>query len=261
MKYSVVCFVLGLVATLAMVVNISCSTRNQEQNLATKIRWKMQEEQIRLTDLGFNIWSKTITNDVVWKDNDGKLLDVSRGGKISYIDGIFWWVGRKPSSSSNVSIRQYYTYTYTYCVHLLLVAFTPTRTCPPKIIPILSITMEETLFSHICDHSKLLPFSPIMLATFISTSPTPLDQIHGSLSEGWWKIQRKNCCIPERIVNLASTLTTALIIYIARTESSTSATVLTGTSKRFQNLPIHRTIATGVGGTIVFIKRKATCIS
>jgi len=156
MKYSVVFFVLGLVATLAMVVNISCSTRNQEQNLATKIRRKMQEEQIRLTDLGFNIWSKTITNDVVWKDNDGKLLDVSRGGKISYIDGIFWWVGRKPSSSSNVSIRQYYTYTYTYCVHLLLVAFTPTRTCPPKIIPILSITMEETLFSHICDHSKLL---------------------------------------------------------------------------------------------------------
>jgi len=98
-----------------MVVNTSCSRRrNQKQNqkqkqkqkLATKHdRRKMQEEKILQTDLGFNKWSMTITNDVEWKDNDGNLLDVGRGGKIAYIDEVFWWVGTKPVSSSHVSIQ------------------------------------------------------------------------------------------------------------------------------------------------------------
>jgi len=56
MKQHSVVFVLCVVATVAMIVNISsCSTRNQEQKVATKIRRKIQEEKIRQTDLGFNI--------------------------------------------------------------------------------------------------------------------------------------------------------------------------------------------------------------
>jgi len=66
---------------------------------------KLRRLQVRAEqDVTYDKSSKNINNDVEWKDNNGNLLDVSRGGKISKIDGVFWWVGTKPfSSESNVS--------------------------------------------------------------------------------------------------------------------------------------------------------------
>ena len=79
-----------------------------ESSTAPPDKRKLRRLQVRAEqDPPYNLWSKNINNDVEWKDNNGNLLDVSRGGKISKIDGIFWWVGTKPFySETNVSIEK-----------------------------------------------------------------------------------------------------------------------------------------------------------
>jgi len=48
-------------------------------------------------DNPYNPNSTRIRNDVQWRDNNGDLLNVGRGGKITKIDGIYYWVGNKPA--------------------------------------------------------------------------------------------------------------------------------------------------------------------
>lgn len=51
----------------------------------------------RTSDNPFDVSSTTITNNVPWKDNNGRILETGRGGKISRFDGYWWWVGSQPA--------------------------------------------------------------------------------------------------------------------------------------------------------------------
>ena len=56
----------------------------------------------------FNPNSYMITNDAAWRDNHDDILENGSGGKISKINRIWFWVGRKPSlkgQQETVSIR------------------------------------------------------------------------------------------------------------------------------------------------------------
>mmetsp|Transcript_10910 Transcript_10910/g.16360 ORF Transcript_10910/g.16360 Transcript_10910/m.16360 type:complete len:374 (+) Transcript_10910:40-1161(+) len=99
-----------LIRTTKKSLRIKMNKTTTEQELAPSSRSKSKG---KYEDLPYNPRSKTITNDVEWKDNNGNLLDVSRGGKISNIDGIFCWVGTTPFSSKadNGDIYLYKSYT------------------------------------------------------------------------------------------------------------------------------------------------------
>ena len=51
----------------------------------------------RQVDNPYDSSSSTIRNNVQWKDQNGDLLHIGRGGKITKIGDIFYWVGHKPS--------------------------------------------------------------------------------------------------------------------------------------------------------------------
>lgn len=70
------------------------STLEMEENKEQEIRGREME-----TEDQFDSSSQTITNDVAWKDNNGNILEIGRGGKISKIGGIWYWVGNQPSPS------------------------------------------------------------------------------------------------------------------------------------------------------------------
>ena len=67
----------------------------------------VQTEVRKKKDRSFNPNSTTIRNDVKWLDDRGMQLDTTRGGEISKIDGVFYWVGTRPYTHKNVSYRLY----------------------------------------------------------------------------------------------------------------------------------------------------------
>jgi len=89
-------------------LRIKMNKTTTEQELAPS----SSKSKGKYEDLPYNPRSKTITNDVEWKDNNGNLLDVSRGGKISNIDGIFCWVGTTPFSSKVSTIVAYWSFSH-----------------------------------------------------------------------------------------------------------------------------------------------------
>jgi len=78
-------------------------TRKQE-HIAQKII--LLPRRANSADRPFDLWSRSIWNDIEWKDDHGNHIDAGRGGRISKIDGIFWWVGTKPWTCENVSALQ-----------------------------------------------------------------------------------------------------------------------------------------------------------
>lgn len=75
------------------------SSRNEEV---------VQTEDRKKKDRSFNPNSTTIRNDVKWLDDRGMQLDTTRGGEISKIDGVFYWVGTRPYTHKNVSYNLYF---------------------------------------------------------------------------------------------------------------------------------------------------------
>ena len=71
---------------------------HDDENTRTK-RGEQMQYQMTYGDSPYDIFSKTITNDVEWKDNNGNILETGRGGKISKIDGVWYWIGHQPSPS------------------------------------------------------------------------------------------------------------------------------------------------------------------
>mmetsp|Transcript_433 Transcript_433/g.723 ORF Transcript_433/g.723 Transcript_433/m.723 type:complete len:425 (-) Transcript_433:616-1890(-) len=49
----------------------------------------------------FDKSSTTITNNVPWKDNNNRIIEAGRGGKITWFDGYWWWVGSQPAKMWN----------------------------------------------------------------------------------------------------------------------------------------------------------------
>lgn len=49
------------------------------------------------TDNPHNISSSVIKNDVPWVDQNGSIMEIGRGGKISVIDGVYYWIGHQPA--------------------------------------------------------------------------------------------------------------------------------------------------------------------
>mmetsp|Transcript_3550 Transcript_3550/g.4074 ORF Transcript_3550/g.4074 Transcript_3550/m.4074 type:complete len:248 (-) Transcript_3550:15-758(-) len=52
-------------------------------------------------DKWFDGKSSTVRNDVEWRDNNRNLLNIGRGGKITEIDGVHYWIGSKPAGNWN----------------------------------------------------------------------------------------------------------------------------------------------------------------
>ncbi|GFH47886.1 predicted protein [Chaetoceros tenuissimus] len=49
------------------------------------------------TDNPHNISSSVIKNGVPWVDQNGNIMEIGRGGKISVIDGVYYWIGHQPA--------------------------------------------------------------------------------------------------------------------------------------------------------------------
>lgn len=53
------------------------------------------------SDTPFDPTSTTVTNDEPWYDNHGNIIETGRGGKISFFDGYYYWIGSQPHSQWN----------------------------------------------------------------------------------------------------------------------------------------------------------------
>lgn len=49
------------------------------------------------TDNPHSTSSSVIKNDVPWVDQNGNIMEIGRGGKISVIDGVYYWIGHQPA--------------------------------------------------------------------------------------------------------------------------------------------------------------------
>lgn len=83
-------------------VDAGNDTKNQE-HIAQK---RVLPRRTNGADLPFDRWSRNVRHDVERKDDHGNHIDAGRGGRISKIEGIFWWVGTKPYNFVNVSALQ-----------------------------------------------------------------------------------------------------------------------------------------------------------
>ena len=45
--------------------------------------------------------ASTIVNDTIWSDNNGSYIKASYGGHITFIDGVYYWVGNDPDQTTN----------------------------------------------------------------------------------------------------------------------------------------------------------------
>lgn len=52
--------------------------------------------------------SSTIKNNVQWKDQNGDLLNIGRGGKITKIGDFFYWIGHEPAPGPNLQVSLVY---------------------------------------------------------------------------------------------------------------------------------------------------------
>jgi len=98
---------LAIYAALFTALFIQCSGQEgildsleyDENTSRTKRGDEQMQYQRTYGDLPYHLSSKTITNDVEWKDKNGNILETGRGGKISKIDGVWYWIGHQPSPS------------------------------------------------------------------------------------------------------------------------------------------------------------------
>ena len=45
--------------------------------------------------------ASTIVNDTIWNDTNGSYIKASYGGHITFIDGLYYWVGNDPDQAAN----------------------------------------------------------------------------------------------------------------------------------------------------------------
>jgi len=73
---------------------------NDTKYLWNRSKWKFIEEIKDKSDLPYDADSTVITNDVVWSDDNNNPIYAGYGGKISKIDGAWYWAGSQPLSFS-----------------------------------------------------------------------------------------------------------------------------------------------------------------
>lgn len=52
--------------------------------------------------------SSTIINNVQWKDQNGDEMNIGRGGKITKIGDVFFWIGHEPAPGPDLQVRLIY---------------------------------------------------------------------------------------------------------------------------------------------------------
>jgi len=73
--------------SLAVYVYLSydASSSDINSNFDTRILTRHHDQE-------WSSKSRKITNDVQWRDDHGNILETGAGGKISIIDGVWYWV-------------------------------------------------------------------------------------------------------------------------------------------------------------------------
>mmetsp|Transcript_21632 Transcript_21632/g.26552 ORF Transcript_21632/g.26552 Transcript_21632/m.26552 type:complete len:372 (-) Transcript_21632:183-1298(-) len=82
--------------SLAVYVYLSydASSSDINSNFDTRILTRHHDQE-------WSSKSRKITNDVQWRDDHGNILETGDGGKISIIDGVWYWVGCEPNTLKN----------------------------------------------------------------------------------------------------------------------------------------------------------------
>ncbi|GFH61961.1 predicted protein [Chaetoceros tenuissimus] len=88
----------------------STLTRDEQHQTETafdeqKVEMKQLKAVFRQVDNPHNPSSSTIKNNVQWKDQNGDLLNIGRGGKITKIGDVFYWVGHQPAPGPSLWAR------------------------------------------------------------------------------------------------------------------------------------------------------------
>ena len=87
------------------------STLTQDEKHQTETAFeeqKVENKQLnavfRQVDNPHNPSSSTIKNNVQWKDQNGDLLNIGRGGKITKIGNTYYWIGHTPAPGPNLQV-------------------------------------------------------------------------------------------------------------------------------------------------------------